>query len=85
MAPTLGEALAQIFGGAPPPGTTPGAKPGTQPGTTPGATAASAALIAKANAQYAAAQAALRRGDLSAFGRQIQALGKTLSQLKAAP
>jgi uncharacterized protein len=84
MAPTLGEALAQIFGGAPPPGTTPGVKPGTKPGTTP-ATAATAALIAKANAQYAAAQAALRRGDLSAFGRQIQALGKTLSQLKASP
>ena len=84
MAPTLGEALAQIFGGAPPPGTTPGTKPGTKPGTTPGATAAAAALIAKANAQYAAAQAALRRGDLGAFGREIKALGDTLSQLKAA-
>jgi len=84
MAPTLGEALAQIFGGAPPPGTTPGAKPGARPGAKPGTTsAAAAALIARANAQYTAAQAALRRGDLGAFGREIQALGKTLSQLKA--
>ena len=31
MAPTLGEALASIFGGAPPPGTQPGATPGTTP------------------------------------------------------
>jgi uncharacterized protein len=83
MAPTLGDALAQIFGGAPPPGTQPGQRPGTQPGVP--ASAQKAALIAKANAQYAAAQAALRRGDLATFGRQITALGKTLSQLKTAP
>jgi len=81
MAPTLGEALATIFGGAPPPGTQP-ASPGTRP--TAGTTGAAAALIARANAQYAAAQAALRAGDLATFGRQIQALGKTLAQLKAA-
>ncbi len=82
MAQTLGEALALIFGGAPPPGTQPGVKPGAGPQVT---TAATAALIAKANAQYAAAQAALRRGDLAAFGRQIQALGRTLARLKTAP
>jgi uncharacterized membrane protein (UPF0182 family) len=80
MAPTLGEALALIFGGAPPPGTTP-STPG-KPGTT---SAATAALIARASAQYAAAQAALRAGDLTTFGRQIEALGKTLAKLKAAP
>ena len=82
MAPTLGEALATIFGGAPPPGTqssTPGGTPA--PGTT---TAATAALIKQANAQYAAAQAALRAGDLATYARHIQALGKTLAQLKAA-
>ncbi len=83
MAPTLGEALTLIFGGAPPPGTQP-SSPGTRP--SPGTTsAAAAALIARANSQYAAAQAALRAGDLAAFGRQIQALGKTLAQLRAAP
>ena len=81
MAPTLGEALATIFGGAPPPGTQPGS-PGAKP--SPGTTGAAAALIARANAQYAAAQAALRAGDLATFGRQIQALGRTLAQLKAA-
>jgi hypothetical protein len=80
MAPTLGEALSLIFGGAPPPGTQP-STPGGKPGTT---SAAAAALIARANAQYAAAQAALRAGDLATFGRQIQALGRTLAQLKAA-
>jgi hypothetical protein len=82
MAPTLGEALTQIFGGAPPPGTqpsTPGGKPST--GTT---TAATAALIKQANAQYAAAQAALRAGDLATYAKHIQALGKTLAQLKTA-
>ncbi|HEY5168446.1 MAG TPA: hypothetical protein VIK03_03490, partial [Thermoleophilia bacterium] len=81
MAPTLGDALAQIFGGAPPPGTQTGAPGAGTPGTT---SAATAALIAKANAQYAAAQASLRRGDLAGYARQIQTLGKTLAQLKAA-
>ena len=47
-------------------------------------TAATAALIKQANAQYAAAQAALRAGDLATYARHIQALGKTLAQLKAA-
>jgi hypothetical protein len=40
-------------------------------------------LIAQADAHYAAAQAALRAGNLSEFGRQISALGRTLSQLRA--
>ena len=82
MAPTLGEALASIFGGA--------ASPGTPPGSTeppPNATPTSplvAQLIAQADSQYAAAQAALRAGDLTVFAQQIEALGKTLAQLKAA-
>ena len=77
MAPTLGGALAEIFGGAP---------PGTPAGPPPsgGKTSAAAArLIARADAQYAAAQAALRAGDLQEFGRQITALGETLSRLRA--
>jgi hypothetical protein len=45
--------------------------------------AASARLIARANAQYEAAQQALKAGDLVEFGRQITALGKTLSRLQA--
>jgi hypothetical protein len=42
-------------------------------------------LIAQANAQYAAAQAALRAGDLSTFAQDISALGKTLAELQTAP
>jgi uncharacterized membrane protein (UPF0182 family) len=80
MAPTLGEALATIFGGA---GTQPGSGTTPPPGTTP-TTPAVAQLIAQANAQYAAAQAALREGDLTTFAQDIEALGKILAQLQAA-
>jgi uncharacterized protein len=80
MAPTLGEALAQIFGGV-------GAQPGTgttpPPGTGP-TNPAVAQLIAQANAKYAEAQAALRAGDLATFAQDIEALGKLLTQLQAA-
>jgi len=80
MAPTLDEALAQIFGGA-------GAQPGT--GTTPPPSTgptnpAVAQLIAQASAKYAEAQAALRAGDLTTFAQDIEALGKILTQLQAA-
>jgi uncharacterized membrane protein (UPF0182 family) len=75
MAPTLGEALAAIFGGG---------QGGGQGGGTAGpVNSAAARLIARANALYGAAQAALRAGDLVTFGRQIEALGRTLEQLKA--
>jgi uncharacterized membrane protein (UPF0182 family) len=73
MARTLDEALAAIFGA---PGGVPGAPP---TGGAPNAEAAR--LIARASAQYEAAQAALRAGDLQEFGRQIAALGRTLEQL----
>ncbi len=83
MAPTLAEALASIFGGAGSGGT--GTQPGTgetNPGTQPNPIVTQ--LITQADSQYAAAQAALRAGDLTAFAQQIEALGKTLAQLKAA-
>jgi uncharacterized membrane protein (UPF0182 family) len=83
MAPTLGEALTAIFGGTAPPGTQPGSTTTTTPGTTP-TSPATAQLIAQANAEYDAAQAALRAGDLSTFAQHIDALGKILTQLKAA-
>ena len=75
MAPTLANALAQIFGGAAPP---------LKPSASGGATVSRefARLAAQANTQYAAAQEALRTGDLEEFGRQIKLLGKTLAQLK---
>ena len=81
MAPTLGEALTLIFGGR----RRRGRDRAPSRAQAPGDDRRPAALIAKANAQYAAAQAALRRGDLAAFGRQIQALGRTLARLKTAP
>ena len=88
MAPTLGEALAMIFGGAgvqPGTGTTLPPNTGTTlPSSTGTTDPAVAELIAKANAKYAEAQTALRAGDLSAFALDIQALGAMLDQLKAA-
>jgi uncharacterized membrane protein (UPF0182 family) len=80
MAQTLGEALTSIFGGT---GSQPGSGGTTPPTTTP-TTSAVAQLIAQANAEYAAAQAALRAGDLSTFAKDIDALGKILTQLQAA-
>jgi hypothetical protein len=78
MAPTLANALSQIFGGVAPP---------TEPAAPGGATVSRefARLAAQANTQYAAAQEALRTGDLEEFGRQIKLLGNTLAQLKARP
>lgn len=75
MAPTLANALSQIFGGV---------APRLEPSAPGGATVSRefARLAAQANTQYAAAQEALRTGDLEEFGRQIKVLGKTLAQLK---
>jgi hypothetical protein len=41
-----------------------------------------AALVAEANAHYARAQAALRAGDFAAYGNEIDALGRTLAELR---
>ena len=73
MQPTLDGALAAIFGGASPSAAGPPVAGRPSP--------AVARLIVQADAQYAAAQAALRAGNLSEFGRLISALGRTLSQL----
>jgi hypothetical protein len=39
-------------------------------------------LVAEANAHYVRALAALRSGDFAAYGREIDALGLVLSELK---
>ena len=75
MEPTLDGALAAIFGGVSP--------SGTGPPTSGRPSRAATRLIAQADAQYAAAQAALRAGNLSAFAQQISALGRTLARLQA--
>ena len=93
MEPTLGAALTDIFGGSAPSGTggstsTPTPTPsgsGTPTPTPTGVSAQKAALIAQANAEYQAAQAALRAANLTEYGKQIDALGATLAQLKALP
>ncbi len=96
MEPTLDGALGRIFGtlppapapGAPaapagpaPPGAARGGAGGPPP--VPGAPRDRvAALVAEANAHYARAQAALRAGDFAAYGREIDALGRVLSELR---
>ncbi len=80
MAPTLGEALAEIFGVA---GVQPGTGPTPPPSTGP-TNPAVVQLIAQANAKYAEAQAALRAGDLATFAQHIDALGKILTQIQTA-
>ena len=89
MEPTLGEALTAIFGGSPPSGTggtpTPTPSPSASGTPTPTPTGGNAALkaqlIAQADREYQAAQAALRAADLTEYGKQIDALGKTLAKL----
>jgi len=84
MEPTLEDAIARIFGIQPaavaptPPGTSPANPPAS------GAPARNrvAALVAEANVHYARAQAALRAGDFPTYGKEIDALGKTLGELR---
>jgi len=39
-------------------------------------------LTAEASAHYERARAALRAGDFAAYGREIDALGRTLAELR---
>ncbi len=93
MEPTLEEALGRIFGVLPQaPGQSapsllapPAAPPGTAPpsGATPGPSRErAAALVAEANAHYQRAQSALRAGDFATYGREIDALGRVLGELR---
>ena len=94
MEPTLEEAVARIFGVLPTaapsgPGrpAAPGApSPPTGPGRTPPGRpvepARVSSLVADANAHYARAQAALRAGDFATYGKEIDALGRTLRELR---
>jgi uncharacterized membrane protein (UPF0182 family) len=95
MEPTLEEAVARIFGTLPAAVAPSGPAPAVPPrggNTSPppavrapsGATESGrvAALVAQANAHYARAQAALRAGDFAAYGTEIDALGRTLAELR---
>ena len=86
MKPTLTEALAAAFGQGFVPGNASGGTgtggtgtPGT--GGTGGGTGGT--LNAQASAEFDAAQRALQAGDFAGYGRQIQALQKTLRDLQS--
>lgn len=77
MAPTLEAALAELFGGLripPMPGPSP-------PGPAPSA-AAIRALTEQALEAYRQAQERLRAGDLTAYAREIERLGRILEELR---
>jgi hypothetical protein len=93
MEPTLGQALTAAFGQAVLPGqagvggSTAGATgTGGAGGATGGATgtvsAQAAALIARANAEFDAAQKALKAGDFAGYGDHIKALQQALTDLQ---
>jgi uncharacterized membrane protein (UPF0182 family) len=82
--------------GVAPPAGQPAPQAGTPPGAAPGAARGGSApggangasreritqLAAEASAHYERAQAALRAGDFAAYGREIDALGRALAELK---
>jgi uncharacterized membrane protein (UPF0182 family) len=83
MEPTLGEALARVFGSAASvvTGTTPTTPPTT--GTTTPSTNVNT-LAKEANDHYAKAQEALKTSDWATYGKEMQALQQTLEQLMKA-
>jgi uncharacterized membrane protein (UPF0182 family) len=84
MAPTLDEALGQLFGTRPSPGPPPAAPaPGPAGPPAPQSTDVRA-LTEQALEAYRRAQERLRAGDLPGYGREMERLGKILDQLDAA-
>jgi uncharacterized membrane protein (UPF0182 family) len=85
MEPTLGQALADVFGVAPPgaPTPSPSASGGPPASPAPGLHGATLTqLIQRANQEFDAAQKAQQTGDWAAYGRQLKALKQTLAQLQ---
>jgi uncharacterized membrane protein (UPF0182 family) len=77
---TLDQAIQLLTGNAPPTTGPPGTGP---PGTYTAAQIAQIqSLIAQANQHYAAAYAALKRGDLTTFSTEMQKVGEILAQLQ---
>jgi uncharacterized membrane protein (UPF0182 family) len=93
MEPTLGEALVAAFGESFSSGSASGGGQvnggGTTGGTTGGGTGTGGglstqarALITRANAEFSAAQKALKAGDFAEYGRRIKALQQALTELQ---
>ncbi|MGI8562547.1 MAG: UPF0182 family membrane protein [Candidatus Dormibacter sp.] len=80
--PTLQNALAQLIGEQPPPTLgTPGQPAGPAPA---GDTQKQIAdLVTQANALYTDAQAALKRGDLATYAKDVDQIGQILKQIDA--
>jgi uncharacterized membrane protein (UPF0182 family) len=84
--PTLQLALNQLIGEAPPTQITSGTTTTPSQSTQQPTTAVSpqvANLITQANQQYAAAQAALKQGDLATYANDMQQVGNLLQQAAA--
>jgi hypothetical protein len=88
---TLEEALTLLIEGAPAPTPTPGpspspgASPTPQPTSSPGVTPPPtdvAELVRYANERFEAAQEALRRGDFTTYGEEMDEVERTLAQLE---
>jgi uncharacterized membrane protein (UPF0182 family) len=77
---TLADALAQLVGERQPTPSTPGQPPGP---TTTGPPPALAGLVSQALQHYAAAQDALKRGDLATYGNEMNTVGQLLQQINA--
>ena len=77
---SLDQAIQQLVGNAPPTTTGPPGPPTTY---TAAQIAQIQSLIAQANQHYAAAYAALKRGDLTTFSTEMQKVGEILAQLQA--
>ncbi len=75
MSPSLNEALARVFTGAPI------AQPTTTPPTTTPSSSTVAQLAKQAADHYAKAQDALKAADWATYGREMQALQQVLTQL----
>jgi hypothetical protein len=82
MAPTLAQAVADVFGTAPPTSPTK-STPGGQTGSE-SVSARVAGLIADANSLYLKSETALKNEELGAYEADIKQLGTVLQELKAA-
>ena len=80
MGKTLGDALAQLVGAAPPAGSGSGATPNATGTSTPSGSVAG--LVAQANTEYQALQSAANSGDWTSFGQHLSKLGSIIQQMQ---
>ena len=81
MDPTLAQAVADVFGTAPPTSPTKGST-GTQTGGSESVSAKVQGLIAEANSLFQKSQSDLKNEDLGAYENDVKQLGISLAELK---